>query len=229
MTYQFPPMPVVAVPVQGSGNLFPVHRIYCVGKNYAAHIREMGSDPSREAPCFFMKPNDAIVLDGKFPYPPGSHNVHYEGELVIAIGKGGRDIPPGQALDHVLGFALGLDMTRRDLQVAAGRIGMPWDTGKGFDHSAPLSAIVPRSDCGDMNAGAIRFWLNDELRQDADLDDLIWKNHEIVAQLSRLFELQAGDLVFTGTPAGVGAVKPGDRMRLEIAGLGELQVSVTGD
>lgn len=227
MTYLFNPPPVTAVPVQGSTVLFPVHRIYCVGKNYAAHIREMGSDPAREAPCFFLKPSDALVLDGRMPYPPGTTNLHYEGELVLALGKGGRNIAPEDAAGHLFGYALGLDMTRRDLQTAAGRQGMPWDTGKAFDCSAPLSPITPLASCGVLEQGSIRLWVNGTLRQDADLADLIWKSHEIISQLSRLYELQAGDLIFTGTPAGVGAVLPGDRLRLAIAQLGELEVEIT--
>lgn len=227
MSFLFDPPPVAAVPVHGSTQLFPVHRIYCVGKNYADHIREMGSDPSREAPCFFLKPTDALVLDGDMPYPPGTANLHYEGELVLALGKGGRNIPAADAAAHLYGYALGLDMTRRDLQTAAGRQGMPWDTGKAFDASAPLSPITPVTACGLLERGSIRLWVNDVLKQDADLADLIWKSHEIISQLSRLYELKAGDLIFTGTPAGVGAVRPGDRLRLEIAGLGALQVVVS--
>lgn len=227
MAFVFAPPAVITVPVNGSADQFPVHRIYCVGKNYAAHIREMGSDPAREAPCFFLKPNDALVLDGRMPYPPATTNLHYEGELVLALGKGGRNIAVADAASHIFGYALGLDMTRRDLQTAAGRQGMPWDTGKAFDHSAPLSAITPLAGCGELQRGSIKLWVNDKLRQDADLDDLIWKSDEIISQLSRLYELKAGDLIFTGTPAGVGAVVPGDKLRLAIAGLGELQVEIT--
>lgn len=226
MSFVFDPMPPVSVPVQGDIQQFPVHRIYCVGKNYADHIREMGSDPAREEPCFFLKPNDAIVLDGRMPYPPGTTNLHYEGELVLALGKGGCDIAVAQARDCIFGYALGLDMTRRDLQTRAGRQGMPWDTGKGFDHSAPLSAITPVAACGLLEHGSIRLWVNDQLRQDADLADLIWNAQEIISQLSRLYELKAGDLIFTGTPAGVGAVRPGDRLRLAIEQLGELRVEI---
>lgn len=227
MAFLFAPPAVVTVPINGSTDLFPVHRIYCVGKNYAEHIREMGSDPAREAPCFFLKPTDALVLDGRMPYPPGTTNLHYEGELVLALGKGGRNIAVDAAASHLFGYALGLDMTRRDLQTAAGRQGMPWDTGKAFDHSAPLSAITPLATCGELQRGSIQLWVNDKLRQDADLSDLIWKSHEIISQLSRLYELQPGDLIFTGTPAGVGAVVPGDKLRLAIAALGELQVEIT--
>lgn len=227
MTFLFDPPSVVALPVLGSSALYPVHRIYCVGKNYAAHIREMGSDPAREAPCFFLKPTDSVVLDGRMPYPSGTANLHYEGELVLALGKGGRDIAVADAASHLFGYALGLDMTRRDLQTASGRQGMPWDTGKAFDHSAPLSAITPVDSCGKLEQGSIKLWVNDVLRQDADLADLIWKSQEIISQLSRLYELKAGDLIFTGTPAGVGAVVPGDQLRLVIERLGELKVEIT--
>ena len=226
MSYVIKPAEPVSVPVTGTGDLFAVHRIYCVGKNYAAHVREMGSDPSREPPCFFLKPVDAIVLDGRMPYPPGTRNLHYEGELVIAIGKGGVNIPASSALEHVFGYALGLDMTRRDLQTACGQRGLPWDTGKAFDYSAPLSAITPVSSCGHYSQGAIRLWVNEVLRQDADVNELIWKNHEIISELSRLYTLVPGDLIFTGTPAGVGAVTAGDCIKLEVAGLGSLQVEI---
>ena len=155
MAFLFTPPAVTTVPINGSAGLFPVHRIYCVGKNYAEHIREMGSDPAREAPCFFLKPTDALVLDGRMPYPPGTANLHYEGELVLALGKGGRNIPVATAASHLFGYALGLDMTRRDLQTAAGRQGMPWDTGKAFDHSAPIGERVAYH--GQVDLAAIEF------------------------------------------------------------------------
>jgi len=186
----------------------------------------MGSDPAREEPCFFMKPNDAIVLDGKVSYPQGTSNYHYEGELVLALGKGGRNIPQAQAAEHIFAYAAGLDMTRRDLQIAASRTGMPWDTGKAFDQSAPVSALVPLSSTGLLEQGSLRLWVNGKLRQDADISDLIWKSHEIISQLSRLYTLEAGDLIFTGTPAGVGAVVSGDRIKLAIAGVAELEVEI---
>ena len=226
MSYLFPPPPQPIVPVTGSADVFPVHRIYCVGKNYAAHVREMGSDPDREAPCFFMKPVDALVTDGFMPYPPGTNNLHYEGELVLAIGKGGSNIPVTAALDHIFGYAMGLDMTRRDLQTAAGRQGQPWDTGKSFDYSAPVSAITPAEVCGHLSNGSIRLWVNGELRQDADIGELIWKSHEIISALSRLYTLCPGDLIFTGTPAGVGPVVPGDEIILEIHRLGKMLLNV---
>jgi fumarylpyruvate hydrolase len=226
MSYLFQPAPPSSLPIVGSTALFPVHRIYCVGKNYAAHIREMGSDPAREPPCFFLKPTDALLLDGRMPYPQGTRNLHYEGELVLAIGKGGKSIAAEQATEHVYGYALGLDMTRRDLQTAAGRLGQPWDTGKAFDHSAPLTAIQPRGDAALLRQGRLQLRVNGELRQDADLADMIWQPHEIVSELSNLYTLQPGDLIFTGTPAGVGAVVPGDVIDLSLPGFTPLQVVI---
>lgn len=227
MQFALKPPAQVTVPVQGSAAVFPVHRIYCVGKNYAAHIREMGgSGPPRDAVCFFMKPADAIVTSGRMPYPPGTSNLHYEGELVMAIAKGGCNIDSADALSHVFGYAAGLDMTRRDLQTAAGRIGHPWDTGKAFDHSAPIAPIVPVEHCGHFDSGALQLRVNGEIRQDADIRELIWKNHEIISELSKLFELQPGDLIFTGTPAGVGPVSRGDSIVLNIDRLGELEVTI---
>lgn len=227
MAYEFEPAPVPVVPIAGSENLFPVHRIYCVGKNYAAHVREMGSDSDRDPPCFFMKPADAVTTSGNVPYPPATKNYHYEVELVLAIGKAGRNIPAAQALDHIFGYAIGFDMTRRDLQMASGGLGHPWDTGKGFDHSAPVSAIHRAADTGHPASGRITLQVNGETRQDGDLGDLIWKSAEIIAELSRLYLLQPGDLIFTGTPAGVGAAKPGDRLVASIDGLGNLEVTIT--
>ncbi|HHX82815.1 MAG TPA: fumarylacetoacetate hydrolase family protein [Pseudomonadaceae bacterium] len=222
----FDPQVPVLVPVIGNQSSFPVRRVYCVGKNYAAHIREMGSDPERDEPCFFLKPADAVVLDGQVPYPLGTSDLHYEGELVLAIGKEGRDIPVSKAGEFILGYAAGLDMTRRDLQTAAGAQGMPWDTGKAFDYSAPLGPICLQEACGELEAGPIRLWVNDELRQNADLADLIWTCREIVAQLSMLYTLKPGDLIYTGTPAGVGAVVRGDRIRVGIGDLPGLEVEI---
>ncbi|MDR0780948.1 MAG: fumarylacetoacetate hydrolase family protein [Pseudomonadales bacterium] len=226
MSLIFPASLQPTLPIAGDERRFPVHRLYCVGKNYAAHAREMGADPEREAPCFFLKTPDAIVLDGRVPYPSGTSNLHYEGELVIAIGKGGSDIAPEQALEHVFGYALGLDMTRRDLQLESSRRGQPWDTGKSFEHCAPLSAVVPLKQSGHFASGSLRLWLNGELRQDADFRDLIWANHDIISALSRLYTLCPGDLIFTGTPAGVGPVVRGDRIRLVIERLGELHAEI---
>lgn len=225
MTFVFAPSLQPSVPVLGSADLFPVHRIYCVGKNYAAHIREMGAD-LREPPCFFLKPADAVVLNGRMPYPPVTQNLHYEGELVIALGKGGRNIAISRALEHVFGYAAGLDMTRRDLQVAAGNRGQPWDTGKAFDHSAPLTAIHPVAQTGKALKGSLQLRVNGVLKQDTDIADMIWDCAGIISELSKLYSLQAGDLIFTGTPAGVGAVVPGDRIELRITGLAVLNVEI---
>ena len=227
----FPPAPAVLVPIAGTDLAFPVRRIYCVGRNYAAHAREMGFDPNREPPFFFCKPADAIVYvapgtTGSFPYPSETKNCHYEMELVAAIGKGGRDIPVDSALDHVYGYALGLDMTRRDLQIAMRDAGRPWDIGKAFDHAAPIGSIHRASEVGHPTRGAIWLTLNGEPRQKGDLSDLIWSVAETVAYLSKFFELVAGDLIYTGTPEGVGAVVKGDRMRGGIEGLGEFEVAV---
>jgi fumarylpyruvate hydrolase len=226
MAFAFVPPAQTAVPIQGSNDQYPVHRIYCVGKNYAAHIREMGAD-LREPPCFFLKPADAIVLNGRMPYPPGTQNLHYEGELVVALGKGGRNIRAADAFDHVFGHAAGLDMTRRDLQTYAGTRGQPWDTGKAFDHSAPITSIVPVAQTGTGLQGRLELRVNGTLKQDTDLADMIWKVEEIISELSKLYTLQPGDLIFTGTPAGVGAVVPGDRIEVRIDGLPALNVEIT--
>ncbi|MDG2174537.1 MAG: fumarylacetoacetate hydrolase family protein [Gammaproteobacteria bacterium] len=227
MKYVFEPDPGPIVPVIDSEDVFPVHRIYCVGKNYADHVREMGSTPERDPPCFFMKPADAATIESQVPYPPGTNNYHYEVELVLAIGKEGRNIAPETVLDYIFGYAVGLDMTRRDLQMASGGLGHPWDTGKGFDDSAPIAAIYPVSAVGHIDSGFIRAEVNGELRQDGNIDDLIWKIDEIIPALSRLFLLRPGDLIFTGTPAGVGPVMPGDKIVASIEGLGELAVEIS--
>ncbi len=220
MAYVWAPRNAPAVEVQDSAERFPVHRIYCVGRNYAAHAREMGNDPTREPPFFFSKPADAIVPNNTtIPYPPRTHNLHHEIELVVAIGTGGANISTTTALDHVYGYAVGNDLTRRDLQSAARDKGLPWDTSKGFDRSAAIAAIRPVSTEGHISRGAIWLKVNDDLKQQGDIADLIWSVPEIIAELSSLFELVPGDLVYTGTPAGVGAIKSGDRMEGGIAGL----------
>ncbi|MBB5466381.1 fumarylpyruvate hydrolase [Paraburkholderia sp. CI2] len=231
MSYVFAPAPQVAVPVVGSGEQFAVRRIYCVGRNYEAHAREMGHDPDREPPFFFTKPADAIVYvapgtTGEFPYPSQTRNVHFEMEMVAAIGEGGKDIPVDRALDHVYGYALGLDMTRRDLQGEAKKMGRPWDTAKGFDHSAPLGPIHPASTVGHIGKGEIWLSVNGEDKQRADVSQLIWSVAETIAYLSTLFELRPCDLIFTGTPEGVGAVVKGDLMKGGVDGLGEFSVRV---
>lgn len=226
MNLVFPASEPPSVPVAGSSDSFPVHRIYCVGKNYAAHIEEMGSDPQRDPPCFFMKPADAVITETAVPYPPGTSNYHYETELVLAIGKEGRNISPAAAADYIYGYAIGLDMTRRDLQMASGGLGHPWDTGKGFDFSAPLSPIHPVSSVGHIDAGRIALAVNGQTRQEADINQMIWKSPEIISELSKLYLLRPGDLIFTGTPAGVGAVVPGDKLVASIANLGELAIEI---
>ncbi|NIB38255.1 fumarylacetoacetate hydrolase family protein [Pseudomaricurvus alkylphenolicus] len=217
-----------AVAIHNSDDVYPVRRIYCVGRNYEAHAREMGKDPQRDPPFFFTKPADSLVANGvDVPYPPRTENFHHEIELVIAIGKGGRDINVEDAEDHIYGYAVGNDLTRRDLQLAAREQGRPWDTGKAFDLSAPITAIYPVADNGHIREGEISIKVNGEIRQQADIKDLIWNVPEIVAELSTLFELQPGDLIYTGTPAGVGAVERGDLMEGYIAGLGTLTTRVS--
>ncbi len=225
--YIFPPTPPPALPIAGSDALFPVRRIYCVGRNYADHAREMGHDPEREPPFFFQKNPDNLVTDGVFDYPPLSTDTQFEVELVVALGGGGRDIPAAAAEALILGYAVGLDMTRRDLQAIAKKAARPWEAAKAFEGSAPCGPIVPAAALpGPLRAGAITLTQNGVLRQRGDLADLIWSVPETIAELSRLFELAAGDLVFTGTPAGVGPVARGDHLSAEIAGLGALAVVV---
>jgi fumarylpyruvate hydrolase len=237
MDYAFAPAPAVVVPIvesagaAGAGLHFPVRRVYCVGRNYEAHAREMGHDPDREPPFFFSKPADAILYvapgaTAEFPYPSATSNVHFEMELVVAIGKGGKDIPVERALEHIYGYALGLDMTRRDLQAEAKKLGRPWDAAKGFDQSAPLGPIHPVAKVGHVDHGAIWLTVNGVEKQHSDVSQLIWSTPETIAYLSTLFELQAGDLIFTGTPEGVGAVVKGDLMTGGVAGLGEFSVRV---
>lgn len=209
-----------SVAIHGSEDRYPVRRIYCVGRNYAAHAREMGKDPDRDPPFFFQKPADSLIEKGAdVPYPPRTSNYHHEIELVIAIGKGGKNIPLEKAEDHIFGYAVGNDLTRRDLQLAAREQGRPWDTGKGFDHSALIGDLYPVSENGHIREGDIWIKVDGEVKQTADIKDLIWDVPEVVAELSTLFELQPGDLIYTGTPAGVGPVEPGQTMEGYIAGL----------
>ncbi len=222
----FPAPAAITVPV-ASDKLFPVRRVFCVGRNYAAHVREMGGDPSREAPFFFMKPADALVIGGKdLPYPPATSDLHHEMELVIAIGAGGADIPESAALGHVFGYAAGLDMTRRDLQGQAKKEGKPWDMGKGFDHSAPIGEIAPAARIGHPTRGRIELKVNGALRQGADLANMIWSVPEIVACLSRLVRLAPGDLIFSGTPEGVAAVGRGDVLEGSIEAVGTVRTRI---
>jgi fumarylpyruvate hydrolase len=219
--------PAPTLPVAGTSDVFPVNRIFCVGRNYADHAREMGHDPNRELPFFFMKPATAVLPEGgDFPFPPLSDDVHYECELVVALAKGGANIRPEDALNHVYGYAVGLDMTRRDLQWEAKKLGRPWAAAKSFDHSAPCSKIAPASAIGHPSKGAIWLDLNGKRVQNADIAALIWKVPEAIATLSTMFTLAAGDLLFTGTPAGVGPVHRGDVLHGVVEGVGELTVRV---
>lgn len=227
MSYIFPPPKQIGLPVQGNDKLFPVHRIYCVGRNYAAHAIEMGHDPDREDPFFFQKNPDNLVLNGgDFPYPPRSEDVHHEIELVVALAKGGTNIPVERALDHVFGYGVGLDMTRRDLQGEAKKLGRPWEVGKAFEQSAPCGTLAPASAIGHPDQGAIWLKINGETRQEGDLNQLIWKVPEVVSYLSGLFALAPGDLIFSGTPSGVGPVQRGDALHGHVEGVGELKVKV---
>lgn len=223
--YVFPPL-VTSVPVEGGGD-FPVRRIYCVGRNYAEHAREMGHDPNAEPPFFFSKPADALVIgDADVPYPPATNDLHHEIELVVAIGKEGADIDPARALDHVFGYATGIDMTRRDLQAAAKKAARPWTMAKGFDHSAPVSGIAPAAHVGHPTTGRIALTVNGETRQQGDIVEMIWDVPHVLAYLSGLVTLKAGDLIFTGTPAGVGAVARGDRLEGTIEGLPAVRTTI---
>ncbi|MDR3510083.1 MAG: fumarylacetoacetate hydrolase family protein [Caulobacteraceae bacterium] len=223
--YVFPPAAVPAVPVEGTTALFPVRRILCVGRNYAAHRREMGGD-EREPPFFFAKPADAIVpLGGDVPYPSLTANLHHEVELVAALGGGGADVPVEDALSLVFGYAVGVDLTRRDLQSAAKDKGQPWEAGKGFDAGAPIGAIRPAALCGEAT-GAISLTVNGQTRQAARVADMIWSTAEVIAQASRLWRLAPGDLIFTGTPEGVGPLVRGDVVHGEIESVGVLDFTI---
>lgn len=225
--FVFAPAPVPALPIKGSDKLFPVHRIYCVGRNYAEHAIEMGHDPNREAPFFFQKNPDTLVPNGGvFPYPDASKDVHHELEMVVALQSGGKNIPVEKALDCVFGYAVGLDMTRRDLQGEAKKAGRPWEVGKAFEAAAPCSEIVPASAIGHPSKGGVWLKVNGAVKQKGDLDQLIWKVPEMIAYLSGLFELKAGDLIYSGTPAGVGPVQRGDVLEGGVDGVGELKITV---
>jgi fumarylpyruvate hydrolase len=227
MSYVIPAPAIPALDVKGTDKKFPVRRIYCIGRNYAEHAREMGHDPDREPPFFFQKPADAMLINGgDFPYPPKTKDVHYEIELVVALGKGGSNIDAAKALDYIYGYAVGIDMTRRDLQGEAKKMGRPWETGKAFEKSAPCSAVVPASEIGHPAKGSIWMTVNGEPRQKGDLTQLIWKIPESISYLSGLFTLAPGDLIFTGTPAGVGALKKGDVLKGGVEGVGEIEVRV---
>ena len=231
MSYVIPPAPIPAVPVADSADSFPVRRIYCVARNYAAHAREMGGDPERDPPFFFCKPADAIVpvapgSTADVAYPPETTNYHHEVELVVAIGKRGRNIAVDAANEHVWGYAVGLDMTRRDLQFALRDKGRPWELGKAFDQSAPIAALVPASRSGHPTRGRVWLTVNGKMKQEGDLADMIWTVPETIAHLSKYFELAPGDLIYTGTPEGVGPVVRGDTLTGGVEGIGELSICI---
>lgn len=224
--FVFPPAPQAALAVAGSDARFPIRRVFCVGRNYEAHAREMGND-SREPPFFFMKPADAVVAaSGTVPYPPLTEDLHHEVELVVAIGKGGANLSPGEALGHVWGYAVGVDLTRRDLQAVAKKMSRPWDWGKSFDASAPCGPIVPVATVGHPHSGGISLSVNGETRQQGDLAELIWPVADVIAAISQSMALAPGDLIFTGTPAGVGALHPGDRVEASVEGVGSIAFAI---
>ncbi len=228
MSYVIETPVIPSLRVDGTDKLFPIHRIYCVGRNYADHAREMGYDPDREPPFFFQKNPDTIVPSGgKFPYPDRSKNVHYEIELVAALSKGGKNISNVEALNCIFGYAVGLDMTRRDLQSEAKKLGRPWEVGKAFDFAAPCSDVYPISKTGHPENNRIWFKVNGELKQEGYIDQLIWNVAEIIRYLSELFTLAPGDLIFTGTPAGVGSIQQGDSLEGGVEGIGDINITVT--
>ncbi|MBM1817001.1 fumarylacetoacetate hydrolase family protein [Sulfitobacter pseudonitzschiae] len=227
MSFVFTPPEPADVAVHGSDDRLPVRRIFCVGRNYAAHAVEMGKDPDRDPPFFFTKPADAVVDTGEtVAYPPQTENFHYEAELVVVIGGGGKNIAEENALDHVWGYAVGNDLTRRDLQLEAREKGRPWDWGKAFDRSAVIGPVYPVAQVGHPSKGSIRLTVNGEIKQDADLADLIWSVPEVISILSHSMELRPGDLIMTGTPAGVGPLVEGDTCRVEIEGLGAIETPI---
>jgi fumarylpyruvate hydrolase len=218
---------VPSVAIEGSSDLYPARRIYCIGQNYAEHAREMGYNPDREPPCFFMKPADSLLPTGEdFPYPAATNDVHHEIELVVALGKEGKDIEEGDALDYIYGYAVGLDMTRRDLQGEAKKASFPWETGKAFDNCAPIAPIVPASKIGHPTDGRIWLEVNGEARQEGDINQLIWDIPETISFLSKQYTLMPGDLIFTGTPAGVGPINKGDVIVGGIEGVGTIKTPV---
>lgn len=227
MSYVFPPPKQVTLPVRDSDAAFPVHRIYCVGRNYAAHAVEMGHDPDKEPPFFFQKNPDNLLPEGRdFPYPAKTEDVHHEIELAVALKSGGADISVDNALDCVFGYGISLDMTRRDLQGQMKKLGRPWEIGKAFEFSAPCTELIPADKIGHPDRGAIWLKVDGDFRQRGDLNQMIWKVPEMISYLSELFTLQAGDIILTGTPSGVGPVKRGDRMHGHVEGVGDLNVAV---
>ena len=227
MRYCFTPTDQPAIPVRGTDMMFPVHRVYCVGRNYAAHAVEMGHDPDKEPPFFFQKNPDNLTTSGEFPYPGKTSDVHHEIELVVGLKSGGANIPVEKALDCVYGYGLALDMTRRDLQGEMKKLGRPWEIGKAFEASAPCTPIIPVEECGHIDQGRITLSINGEIRQEGDMNQMIWKTPEMISILSTLFTLRPGDIIMTGTPAGVGPVVKGDKLRGEAAGVDPLEVIVT--
>lgn len=226
--YVFSPPKQAALSIHGSKSLFPVHRVYCVGRNYAAHAVEMGHDPEKEAPFFFQKSPDNLIADAtEFPYPPASQEVHHEIEMLVALKSGGVNIGVEKALDCVFGYGVALDMTRRDLQGQMKKMGRPWEIGKSFEASAPAGPIMPVEDVGHPDTGDIWLDVNGVRRQSGDLAQMIWKTQEMIATLSALFTLRAGDVILTGTPAGVGPVERGDLLHAHVGGIGDLRVTVT--
>jgi fumarylpyruvate hydrolase len=219
--------PVVALPIVGTDAMFPVRRVYCIGRNYAAHAIEMGHDPDREDPFFFQKNPNNLDSSGEFPYPPHTSDVHHEAEVAVMLKSGGTNIPVEQALDHVFGYALALDMTRRDLQGEMKKAGRPWEIGKAFERSAPVGPVHPVVETGHLDSGSITLKVNGDLKQEGDLNQMIWKVPEMISYLSEYFELAPGDVILSGTPSGVGPVSKGDVMELAVDGLGTLTVSVT--
>ena len=218
--------PVVALPIAGSDKLFPVRRVYCIGRNYAAHAIEMGHDPDREPPFFFQKNANNLDPSGEFPYPPHSSDVHHEVEVAVMLKSGGTNISLDEAESHIFGYALSLDMTRRDLQGEQKKLGRPWEIGKAFERSAPVGPIHPVSETGLLNEGSISLKVNGETRQEGNLNQMIWKVPEMISYLSEYFELAAGDVIQSGTPSGVAAVAKGDTMEIACAGLGAMSVKV---
>lgn len=226
MSYVIDVLQAAELPVKGGG-LFPVEQIYCVGRNYADHAVEMGHDPDKEPPFFFMKPSYAILQSGQeMQYPALSIDVHHEVELVVALGKGGRDVSVEQAMDLVYGYGVGIDMTRRDLQAEAKEKSRPWEAGKSFLHAAPCSELVPIAATGEISAAAISLSINGDVRQNGDVNQMIWKVPEVISRLSTLFSLRSGDLIFTGTPAGVGPIVKGDQITATVAGLSQLEITI---
>ncbi|MCR9155779.1 MAG: fumarylacetoacetate hydrolase family protein [Rhodobacteraceae bacterium] len=219
--------PVVALPVAGQDTMFPVRRIYCIGRNYAAHAIEMGHDPDREDPFFFQKNPNNLSMSDAFPYPPHTSDVHHEAEMLVALKTGGTNIPLSSALDHVFGYGLALDMTRRDLQGIAKKAGRPWEIGKAFEQSAPCGPIHTVEEVGHLDQGRVELKVNGDVRQEGDLNQMIWKVPEMISYLSEYFELAPGDVILSGTPSGVGPVVKGDMMELSIDGLGSITVTVT--